>query len=195
MGPRVALAEVDDAVALVEFTLRRRLAAEADETYQRLRGRYRDEPEFTRLVDRVAGGLGLRVLGRSTFGLAVAPTEGSVFAARTGDYSKNLGVDLRVLHGLAHLGIAAYCFPTTAALAQSRVLTLEPAKVAAELTDTARRMAEDQPDEVPVDSEELREAWRAWLALPPSNTGVHGELKNKSRLSFVEQALAWLTDQ
>lgn len=195
MSTHVSLEEVGDAVDLVEFALRRRLLAEADEDYRRLRDVYRDDPRFKELADLVADRLGLRVLGVSTFGLAVTPVEGSVFAARTGDYQQGMSPEHRVLHGLAHLGIAAYCFPTTGALSDARVVTIDPAKVIEELTETAKRMADDAPEEVPIDSEELREAWRAWLVLPPVAPGAKGERVRGSRLWYVQAALKWLTEQ
>jgi hypothetical protein len=192
---RVAMSEVSDAVELVDFALRKRLVAEADEDYRRLRDVYRDDPRFKQLVDLVADRLGLRVLGVSTFGLAVTPVDGSLFAARTSDYQTSMSVELRVLHGLAHLGVAAYCFPTTGALSDSRVVSIDPAKVSDELTETAKRMAADSPEEVSVDSEELREAWRAWLALPAVAPGKNGERPRQSRLWFVQHTLSWLTEQ
>lgn len=192
---KVTVREAADAASLIRFALRKRLLAETNEDYRRLCDLYRDEPRFAQLVTAVADGLELRILGVTAFGLTVTPAEGSVFAARTGDYRSGLTPELRVLHGLAHLGVAAYCFSTTASLADSRTIEVIPAKVVAELTEAAEQLADSAPDDVPVDSEELREAWRAWLALPPANPGAKGELANKSRLWFVQQAVRWLEDQ
>jgi hypothetical protein len=191
---RVTLQQVEDAVDLVEFALRRRTSAEADDEFRRLRDDYRDQPRFADLVNTVVDRLGLRVVGESRFGLVLAPLEGSVFAARTGDYREGLAVEDRVLHGLAHLGIAAYCYPTANTLADSRVVSIDPVKVSGEITDAAQQLEADAPDEVAVDSEELREAWRAWLALPPNLSGKRGERRG-SRLWYVHQALRWLTEQ
>lgn len=193
-------ATLDDVAAanrLLAFALRPRRIADADDTYGQLRDRYRDEPSFTATVDAAAQGLALRVLSAGELGLVLTPEVGSVFAARTGDYAEvGSGVEHRLLHGLAHLAIAAYCYPTPSALGDLRVIRILPDRVEQETTEVAQRLAADAPDDVRVDSEELRDAWRAWLALPAVHrTGTGRLARHASRAYFLDAALRWLADQ
>lgn len=193
----IHLDDVTAATTLLAFALRPRRIANAHDTYAELRDRYRNDPAFARIVDAAAAGLELRTIGTSPFGLVITPEPGSVFAARTGDYHDvGTSVEHRLLHGLAHLGIAAYCYPTPAALGDPRTVRIAPAKVETETTEAAQRLAADAPDDAAVDSDELRDAWREWLALPPDHRTPTGRLaKHSSRAFYIETALRWLTDQ
>lgn len=175
-------------------------ATAGDQPYARLLLRFADDQDFAQLVEAFGRGLGLRPLGRTPDRLVVGPEQQSPFAARQSDYvhggQRLAGFEQRLLAGFAHLGVAAYCFPTPDSLERTLTIRVTAAAVADELTETAGRLAADAPDDVAVDSEEVREAWRLWKALPRVSHTETGQLaKGRSRLAHVTAALQWLTDQ
>lgn len=193
--------DLHDATAAGELLAYALAPGRADErAYAELRTRFADDVDFAQLVAAFAAGIGLRVLGRNADALVVGPTESSVFSARLSDYthgSQRLsGFEQRLLAGFAHLGLAAYCFPTPESLTRPGTVRIVARTVAEELTETAEQLASDAPEGTPVDSEELCEAWRAWLALPKVAFTDSGKLAvGRSRLAYVTGALGWLSDQ
>lgn len=199
----VTPADTADAARLVAFGLRTKLLPARDLEYAELIRRYRDDPEFARLADAVAAGLGLIVLEVSSrAGMALAAAEDSVFAVRMGDYSRRAAADStdRFLHGLAHLAVAAMAFPrpedvaddgyvgrvtvhgVDAFVRQACRLLAERAEAAGEITDPAR------------DAPGLEAAWRVY-----SRRSATGATKDARRLAgstigIVGKAVAFLVD-
>lgn len=106
-------ADAQEAGALIALGLTGRTPSEGSD-YGRIFERYRTERPFAELVDAVASGLGLSVVGAPPSGLVLAAQPGSPFAFRLSDLGL-AGEDQQVF-GLVLLGIAALAYPTEAHL-------------------------------------------------------------------------------
>lgn len=103
------ISDATDVGALISLGLAGRNPAEGSD-YARIYERYRTDPVFKELVDAVASGLGLWVIGAPPTGIVLAGQPGSPFAFRLSDLG--LSVEDQQLFGLVLLGIAALAYPT-----------------------------------------------------------------------------------
>lgn len=187
--------DVQDAARLVQAALTASHHRPDPQVVQ-LRDRYGDDMRFRATVDAVAAGLGLQVLGATDVNLVVAATSTSPLAMRLRDVGGLTDVDDRLRLGLALLGVVAYCYPTSGQVDDRRTLVVDPVEVARELTEVCEQLEADHPADTPVDSEQLREAWRMWLRLPPVELTEHDHLRVRgSRLWFVQRACDLLAEQ
>lgn len=182
---------------LLVFGLRPRLRPENEPDYKALLERFRVDAEFRAVVESIADGLGLLILGAGPFGLALGPQEGSVFALKLADYKSNLSVEDRLLHGLVHLAIAAYCYPTAvslddeAAVQRVSVLSLERY-----LRDACERLSRRFGDADPRDDQpELEQAWRIYHRRNATRDTGDGRRSPKSTQGIIGYALEALAEQ
>lgn len=189
--------EARDASVLISFGLRPRLRPENEAAYGSLLARYRVDADFRSLVESVADGLGLLVLGAGPFGLALGPQEGSVFALRLADYKTNLTVEDRLLHGLVHLAVAAYCYPTAASLDdEAAVQRVSATGIERYLRDACERLSQRFPDQDPLDDQpELEQAWRIYHRRNATRDTGDGRRAPKSTQGIIGHALETLADQ
>ncbi len=103
--------DVRRASVLIGAGLQRRVRPTDGSEYAALLDRYRTDPDFQELVETVASGLGLEILGAPRFGLVLAPEPGGPFAMRLGDFREGMTVEERMVAGLILLGLAAYAYP------------------------------------------------------------------------------------
>ncbi|MPZ87777.1 MAG: hypothetical protein GEU81_06825 [Nitriliruptorales bacterium] len=184
------------AATLVAFGLTPRARPANDTTYLDLLSRYRTDRDFGAVVDSVVEGLGLVVLDSSELGLVLAPTAGSVFAQRLADYRSSLSVQDRLLHGLIHVGIAAYCYPTAAALLDEDVRVASVSAVERFLRDAAQRLHARHGDADPdPDQPELEQAWRLYLRRQPIRETSDGRAGVSTTGGMIKHAMERLTDQ
>jgi hypothetical protein len=104
---------LDDATAaatLLRFVLQGRPLTDGSD-YGLLYRQYRTDATFRELVDAVASGLGLVVLGSPPTGMVLSPNEGSPFDFRLTDLRPSWTADERLVAGLVLLGIAALKYP------------------------------------------------------------------------------------
>jgi hypothetical protein len=167
MTTSTPLGLVEAAAQLVAFGLTPGLRPARQPDYAALIERYRTDAAMRQHTDAVARGLSLQVLGFTPQGLVLGAGEGGPFAQRLADYKRSqLGVEERMTHGLIHLAIAAWCFPTAHSLAESDDLAgvrFSVSQVVAYLVglcEELRQRAEHDPE---LGSPELREAWRTVL--------------------------------
>jgi hypothetical protein len=189
--------EARDASILIAFGLRPRLRPENEPDYGSLLARYRIDADFRSVVEAVAEGLGLLVLGGGPFGLALGPQEGSVFALRLSDYKSSLTVEDRLLHGLVHLAIAAYCYPTAASLDdEAAVQRVSATGIERYLRDVCERLAGRLADVDPRDDQpELEQAWRIYHRRNATRDTGDGRRAPKSTQGIIGHALETLADQ
>lgn len=105
--------DANDAGALISLGLAGRHPIEGSD-YARVLERYQTEVPFKELVEAVASGLGLWVVGAPPTGIVLAAQLGSPFAFRLSDLG--LGTADQQLFGLVLLGLAALAYPTEAHL-------------------------------------------------------------------------------
>ncbi len=188
--------EAGAAAQLVALGLQPRLRPAADGAYLDLVTRYRSDAAFRDVVDHVADGLGLTVLDADASGVVLAPRTDSPFALRLGDYRANLSVNERLLHGLIHVGIAAYCYPTPASLLDDDVRVCSVAAVERFLRDAAERLRERHGDDDPdAGQPELEQAWRLYLRRQAVRETADGRAGVSTTSGMVKYALERLADQ
>lgn len=184
------------AAQLVGFGLTPRLRPAGDPAYAELVERFAADAAFADVVGYVAGGLGLAVLDVGASGIVLAPAPGSPFAQRLSDYRANLSVNDRLLHGLIHVGIAAYCYPTAASLADSDVRVCSVAGVERFLRDAAARLREQHGECDPdADAPELEQAWRLYLRRQAARDTGDGRVGVSTTTAMVRFALERLAEQ
>ncbi len=167
MATPPALDLVEAAAQLVAFGLTPGLRPARQPDYAALIERYRTDLAMRQCTDAVARGLALQVLGFTPQGLVLGAGEDGPFAQRLADYRRSqLSVEERMTHGLIHLAIAAWCFPTAHSLAESddvagvRFSVSRVVTYLVGLCDELRQRAELDPE---LGTPELREAWRTVL--------------------------------
>jgi hypothetical protein len=168
-------ADAGVAAQLLSYGLQPRLRPASTAGYADLVARHQSDVGFRELVDDIADGLGLIVLeADGVSGIVLAAAAGSVFEARLADYRANLSGDDRLIHGLIHVGIAAYAFPTPATLADDDVRHASVVAVERFLRTACERLRERHGDAAPDDVSETEQAWRlylrrqAWSSTPSS---------------------------
>ncbi|GAA2720497.1 MULTISPECIES: hypothetical protein [Streptomyces] len=191
-------ADLADAAVLVRFGCQPRLRPLQFPQYRDLLQRYRMDGAFRDAVDASADGLDLDVKEAHTVeGLILHPREGSWLSYRLKDHPK-LGVNDRLVLGLAHVAIAARAYPTARDLEEETVKRISLTDVddfLRRLTAKLREAAVDA-DGLPVPHPELQAAWQLYTKLPPSHlTRKKGQLSQSSTQRVIKEALDWLVHQ
>ena len=186
-----------DAGRLLQFGLRPRLQPSRDVDYAELVLRYNADPEFQAVVASVAVGQGLLVLSCDQLGgIVLAPTEDSPFRIRLADYVQVQSSDVRLLHGLVQLAIAATAYPTAAALEDSTRLA---SVSAGQVYERIRRIIDDERgtagrSDPPEDTPELEPVWRLLGRLRAADTTPDGRDTPFNITGAIRKALRWLAD-
>ncbi|MFE5564830.1 hypothetical protein ACFQ68_07555 [Amycolatopsis japonica] len=178
-----------------------------DAVYADLVRRYHEDDDFAELVKAFAEGLGIAMLAvTQQAGAVPVPREESPFELKFDEYAKraalggNRGVD-KMLHGLAHLAVAALAFPRPDDLANtSYVGYVAVAEVDAVLRDACRvleqRAAEADENQDPLDTApDLERAWRAYTRRPAAASTKDGRLAPDTTRAIITKAVRFLADQ
>jgi len=97
---------------LIRFALLPRLLPSGDSEYLGLIREFLSDSNFQDMTGALARGLGLRVLSASVqSGLVLGTMTDSPFQLHREDYHSRMSASDRIVQGLIHLGIAAWCFP------------------------------------------------------------------------------------
>jgi hypothetical protein len=119
--------DVETAATLIGHVLHGRPLADGSD-YGQQYARYRTDAAFREVVDVIAGGLGLSILGSPATGLVLSPNEGSAFDFRLADLRPSWDPDERLVAGLVLLGLAALRYPREADLDEvgsPKIVTIE----------------------------------------------------------------------
>ncbi|MFE3173100.1 hypothetical protein ACFXPA_36005 [Amycolatopsis sp. NPDC059090] len=192
---------------LIAFGLRPRLIAERDSTYRDLVRRFDQDDVFAGLVRAFAAGMGLSVLAVGMPSGIVLVTEAeSVFETKMDDYAKYISTKerretQRMLHGVAHLAIAALAFPRAEDLADDT----HRGRVSVEQVDlvvreTCRlldeRAARAEQDDTPLaEDSELERAWRAYQRRPEVGSTKDSRANATATRQIVRRALKYLAER
>jgi hypothetical protein len=198
--------DAESAAHLVALGMRPKLVPARDPAYAELVRRYGEDDGFKDLVNRIASGLGLVVLAVGPqSGAVIAATEESVFEIRMDEYARRTALANRqadkVLHGLAHLAVAALAFPRPDDLGNdSYVGRVSVDQVDAAVREACRLLQErvegagENADPL-AEAPELEAVWRAYARRPPATATKDGRAGDATTRGIVGKALRFLADQ
>lgn len=185
--------EATDAGSLIGYGLTGRIPTEGSE-YGRLFDRYRRDPMFRSIVDGVASGLGLAVIGTPITGIVLTARAGSPFDLRLSDLPTG-DRDERLALGLVLLGIAAYAYPRPEDLdvAEPAIVTIPAVErlMRAAIAPLAKTEAADGSIESYAAS-----AAAAYERMPPLiKTDIRGSRRKGCTERVIEDAFRLLIEQ
>jgi len=158
---------------------------------------YHDDPEIQRAVADICSGLGLRLLDVSEYGVVLGSATGSPFGLTVQAYQDNLSGDERLLHGLVHVGLAAYLYPRPEELeAEADVRQVTATELDAflrELCEIAARKAPEKSD-APAQFPDLDNAFRVFLRWPATKETESGGRGRHTRQAIITRVLEKLTE-
>jgi hypothetical protein len=183
---------------LIRFALLPRLMPSGDQEYLALVREFLSSASFQDITSAVARGLGLRVLNASIqSGLVLGTTTDSPFQVHREDYHSRMSASDRIVQGLVHLGIAAWCFPRAEDLKESDDVL--PARITVEeLVEYLHTLCEElkarEERNIAVPSAEVRIAWQQVLALGKYSDSADGRGSFATLAGKIRFALNFLTD-
>lgn len=186
-----------DAGRLLRYGLSPRLRpTRGDGDYNALVLRFLTDPTFQSLVRVVATGQGLVVLSCDRLeGLVLSPAEDSPYRIRLADYVQVPSTDIRLLHGLVQLAIAATAYPTAAALEDGTRLA---SVSATQVYERVRAVLDDEHgggrDDPPEAEAEEEPVWRVVRRLRAADTTADGRDTPHNVIGAIRKALRWLED-
>lgn len=183
-------ADAGAAAQLLSYGLQPRLRPASTPQYGELVERYLADVAFRDLVEHIAEGLGVVVLDvGGTSGIALAAAPGSPFELRLTDYRANLSADDRLLHGLIHVGIAAYGFPTSASLTDNDVRQASVQAVETFIRAGCLRLQEQHGQADPsTDQPETEQAWRLYLRRQATRDTADGRVGVSTTTGMIKFA-------
>ncbi|WP_103380123.1 hypothetical protein [Pseudonocardia dioxanivorans] len=188
------LTEVRAAAELLGFALARRARPVEGGQYRALLDRYRSELRFRDVVDTMAEGLGLEVLGTPRSGLVLAPDPAGPFATRLGDLRSTMDADDRLVFGLVLIGIAAYAYPTDADFDDPETRLVEVATIDGFIRAALGTLGSLAGVEGSAE-ERARAAAQVYADLPQLITTQTGRRARGCTLKAVEDVCGWLVEQ
>ena len=178
------------AAQLIGYGLQPRLRPAGTAGYADLVARHQGDATFRDLVDHIADGLGLIVLETSAVtGIVLAAAPGSVFELRLSDYRSSMSADDRLLHGLIHVGIAAYVYPTPASLTDDDVRHATVTAVERFLRTSCERLRDRHGDGAVTDGQaETEQAWRLYLRRQATRDTADGRVGVSTTSGMIKYA-------
>lgn len=182
---------------LIRYGLEVRLSPASDVEYLQLVREFLSDADFQKIALAFAQGLGLRILNVSTqSGVTLGTTAESPFQLQRDDYHSRMSGADRIVQGIIHLAIAAWCFPKAEDLREPDEVL--PARITVEqLVDYIHNLCEDIKNrkEHRTDSNsELRTGSQFVLALGKYADSADGRNSFTTLAGKVRFALNFLTN-
>lgn len=183
---------------LIGFALLPRRLPSGEPEYLALIREFLSSPGFQDMTSAVARGLGLRVLSASTqSGLVLGTTTESPFQLHRDDYHSRMSASDRIVQGLIHVAIAAWCFPRAEDLREADDVL--PARITVEeLVEYLHTLCEElkarEDRNIAVPSAEVRMAWQHILALGKYSDSADGRGSFATLAGKIRFALNFLTE-
>ena len=184
------LTDVRAAAELITFGLARRARPVEGSDYRVLLDRYRSELRFKDVVDTMAEGLGLEVLGTPRAGIVLVPEPGGPFATRLSDL-RPMDQDEKLVFGLVLVGIAAYAYPNEVDFDDPETKLVDVIRIDEFLRGA---IAAVEPSDGGLDGR-ARAAAEVYADLPSFVPTQTGRRARGCTLRAVEEVCAWLVDQ
>lgn len=176
---------------LIAFGLTPAQRPTGDGEYSTLLRKHLDEPRFEEAVGHIASGLGLQVLDVSEYGVVLGSSPNSPFGLTVATYKAGLSSEHRLIHGLVHVGLAAYLYPRPEDLESDDVVRSLSVK---ELDDYLREhcqilMASRSGGEgdIPADHPELERALCIYQRWPSTGRTASGRRSTKTTQGIIAQ--------
>lgn len=183
---------------LIRFALSPRLLPSGEPEYLGLVREFLSNSTFQDITGALARGLGLRVLSASVqSGLVLGTTVDSPFQLHREDYHSRMSASDRIVQGLIHLGIAAWCFPRAEDLREADDVL--PARITVEelveyLHTLCEQLKSREEHNIAVPSAEVRMAWQHVLALGKYADSADGRGSFATLAGKIRFALNFLAD-
>lgn len=187
----------EKAAQLISFALRPRTIPAADPDYLELVREFEASATAAQILERIATGLGLRILELNLrAGLVLGTTNDSPFEIAREDYRSTMSGSDRIIQGLIHLAIGSWCFPRAEDLAESDDVL--PARLTVEdLVEYIHGLCEElknrESRNLALPSPELHTAWQHVLALGKYSDSADGRVSFTTLAGKVRHALTFLT--
>jgi hypothetical protein len=207
MNEPISLDDVTEAARLLTLGMHPKLLPARDLTYADLIRRFTEDDTFKEVTESIAEGLSLTILAASSrTGLVLGPMTESVFEQRFDDYSRRVSLGerrdlMKVLHGLAHIAIAALAFPRPDDLAADTYV----GRVSVEQVDgvvreacqalAAKASAAEEAGDPLEDAPQLERVWRAYMRRPETALTKDGRLAPSTTRGVIAKALRFLAEQ
>lgn len=182
---------------LIGFALRFKLNPADDPDYLELVREFTADASAMQVLERIVRGLGLRLLEINIrVGLVVGSTHESPFEIARDDYHARMSASDRIVQGLIHLAIAAWCFPQAEDLEETNDTV--PAQLSVEkLVEYIHGLCEEikirEEKNIALPNAELRMAWQHVLALGKYADSAEGRVSFATLAGKVRYALIFLT--
>jgi hypothetical protein len=182
---------------LLRFALHKRLLPSDDVEYLEIVREFLSSAPFQDITHAFAHGLGLRILSVSTqSGVVLGTGEDSPFQLQREDYRSRMSASERIVQGLIHLAIGAWCFPRAEDLREAEDVL--PARMTVEqLVEYLHAMCEElkarEERSAVMLNAEMRTAWQHILALGKYADSADGR-GFATLASKIRFALNFLTD-
>lgn len=192
-----AFDSAEKAARLVSFALKAPVLPTDDAEYAELIREFMSDASAMQMLERIARGLQLRVLELNVrAGLVLGTSNESPFELRRVDYHARMSASDRIVQGLLHLAIAAWCFPRAEDLGEADDVV--PARLTINgLVEYIHGLCEELkgPEEknIALPSAELRTAWQHVLALGKYADSADGRSSFVTLAGKVRYALNFLT--
>ncbi|WP_410646797.1 hypothetical protein [Amycolatopsis sp. cmx-4-54] len=202
----MSVTDAEQAGRLLAFGLRPRQAGDRDSHHELIR-RFTHDDVFADLVRTFASGMGLTILDVGwPSGVVLIAEPDSIFETKLDDYAKYLSARERrdtqkMLHGIAHLAIAALGFPRADDLADDGYRgRVSVDQVDSVVRETCRlldeRAARAEHDDTPLAEDgELERAWRAYLRRPAIASTKDQRANAATTRQIIRRALKYLTER
>jgi hypothetical protein len=185
------LTDVRAAAELITFGLARRARPVEGSDYRALLDRYRTDLRFKDVVDTMAEGLGLEVLGTPRAGIVLVPEPGGPFATRLSDL-RPMDQDEKLVFGLVLIGIAAYAYPSEVDFDDPETKLIDVTRIDEFLRGAVAALdvpAGNDPDG------RARAAAEVYADLPSFVPTQTGRRARGCTLRAVEEVCTWLVEQ
>jgi hypothetical protein len=186
----------EKAARLVSFALRPRVLPMDDADYAELIHEFMADASSMQMLERVVRGLRLRVLELNIrAGLILGTTDESPFELHRDDYHARMSASDRIVQGLIHLAIAAWCYPRAEDLGEADDVL--PARLTVEgLVTYVHGLCEElkgrEEKNIALPSAELRTGWQHVLALGKYADSADGRSSFATLAGKVRYALNFL---
>jgi hypothetical protein len=185
------LTDVRAAAELITFGLARRARPVEGSDYRVLLDRYRAELRFKDVVDTMAEGLGLEVLGTPRAGIVLVPEPGGPFATRLSDL-RPMDQDEKLVFGLVLVGIAAYAYPNEVDFDDPETKLVDVIRIDEFLRGAISALESSGGGGLDGRARAAADVYADLPSFVPTQTGRRAR---GCTLRAVEEVCAWLVDQ